>query len=128
MIGGKEGWFNSNWMWKLRGMVDGMLLGVGSSRGRRSRSSLRINDVIDFWRVEDMIKDTMLLRAEMKLPGKAWLQFTIDTQKEPTIVSVKAFYQTSTIRRKTLLVRISSFPSFHFPRFDPPNRKTQLKI
>jgi len=113
MIGGKEGWFNSNWMWKLRGMVDRMLLGVGSSRGRRSRSSLRINDVIDFWRVEDMIKDTMLLlRAEMKLPGKAWLQFTIDTQKERTILSVKAFYQTSTIVGK--LYWYAFLPFHHF--------------
>jgi uncharacterized protein YbjT (DUF2867 family) len=113
MIGGKEGWFDSNWMWKLRGMVDRILLGVGSSRGRRSQSNLRIGDVIDFWRVEDMIKDVMLLlRAEMKLPGKAWLQFTIDKQKDRTILSVKAFYQTSTIIGK--LYWYAFLPFHHF--------------
>jgi hypothetical protein len=74
-IGGKEGWFYSNWMWRLRGMIDRILLGVGSSRGRRSSSSLRAGDVIDFWRVEDLKPEAMLLlRAEMKLPGMAWLQ------------------------------------------------------
>ncbi len=73
-IGGKEGWFHNNWMWRLRGMLDRILLGVGTSRGRRSVSTLRINDVIDFWRVEDLKNDEMLLlRAEMKLPGRAWL-------------------------------------------------------
>jgi uncharacterized protein YbjT (DUF2867 family) len=50
-IGGKDGWFHSNWMWWLRGMFDRMLMGVGSQRGRRSSSSLLINDAIDFWRV-----------------------------------------------------------------------------
>ncbi len=53
-IGGKEGWFQNNWMWRLRGMIDRLLMGVGSSRGRRSDVSLKINDVIDFWRVEDI--------------------------------------------------------------------------
>ncbi len=80
-IGGKEGWFHGNWLWRLRGAVDRLLLGVGSVRGRRSTSSLRIGDVIDFWRVEDLKREAMLLlRAEMKLPGKAWLQFRIDPE------------------------------------------------
>jgi len=59
-------------------MIDRMLLGVGSSRGRRSAGTLKTNDVIDFWRVEDLQPDCrLLLRAEMKLPGKAWLEFNI---------------------------------------------------
>ena len=53
-VGGREGWFYNNWMWRLRGAFDRLILGVGSARGRRSRSSLKINDVIDFWRVEDL--------------------------------------------------------------------------
>ena len=53
-IGGEKGWFYSNWLWRLRGAIDRILLGVGHSRGRRSSSSLRVNDVIDFWRVEDL--------------------------------------------------------------------------
>ena len=95
-IGGDEGWFNSNWMWKLRGLVDRLLLGVGTSRGRRSRHSLRTNDVIDFWRVEELDQDRkLLLRAEMKLPGKAWLQFTVTPEDSANRLAVKAFYQTT---------------------------------
>ena len=93
-IGGKEGWFYSNWLWRLRGMIDRVLLGVGSSRGRRSSSSLRVGDVIDFWRVESLRQDAMLLlRAEMKLPGKAWLQFNVDPHEGRNRLSVKAYYQ-----------------------------------
>jgi len=78
-VGGKEGWFHNNWMWRLRGFIDRIVLGVGSSRGRRSVSTLRINDVIGFWRVEDLIPNKkLLLRAEMRLPGKAWLEFSIN--------------------------------------------------
>jgi uncharacterized protein YbjT (DUF2867 family) len=93
-VGGKEGWFYSNWLWRLRGAIDRLLLGVGSSRGRRSSSSLRVGDVIDFWRVEGLKPDAMLLlRAEMKLPGKAWLQFNVDPEGGRNRLSVSAFYQ-----------------------------------
>jgi len=95
-IGGKEGWFYSNWLWWLRGAIDRLLLGVGSSRGRRSSSSLRVGDVIDFWRVEGLKQSAMLLlRAEMKLPGKAWLQFKVDPQEGANRLSVNAYYQPS---------------------------------
>lgn len=92
-VGGKHGWFNSNILWRLRGMIDRLLMGVGTSRGRRSHSDLRINDVIDFWRVEDLEQDKMLLlRAEMKLPGKAWLKFNIHRQKDENLLSVTAYF------------------------------------
>ena len=81
-IGGKEGWFHSNRMWRLWGMVDRMLPGVETPRGRKSQSQLKINDVLDFWRVEDLVPDQkLLLRAEMRFPGKAWLEFTIKRRK-----------------------------------------------
>ena len=93
-IGGKEGWFHGNWLWRLRGMVDRILLGVGSARGRRSSSSLRIGDVIDFFRVEDLQNDSLLLlRAEMQLWGKAWLRFSIDQEGDKNRLSVNAYYQ-----------------------------------
>jgi uncharacterized protein YbjT (DUF2867 family) len=93
-IGGNEGWFSNNWIWRLRGVVDKMLMGVGSARGRKSRTYLRINDVIDYWRVEDLQKDArLLLRAEMKLPGKAWLEFKIDDEGSQRRLSVIAHYQ-----------------------------------
>jgi uncharacterized protein YbjT (DUF2867 family) len=95
-IGGKMGWFNSNWMWRLRGFLDRILMGVGSSRGRRSNSSLRPDDVIDFWRVENIVNNKMLLlRAEMKLPGKAWLEFHTDTYEGLNKFTVNAYFQSS---------------------------------
>ena len=97
-IGGKEGWFYHNWLWRMRGAIDSLLLGVGSSRGRKSTSNLEINDVIDFWRVEDLQPNKrLLLRAEMKLPGKAWMEFTIKQQGSANVLSVTAYYHTTTI-------------------------------
>jgi uncharacterized protein YbjT (DUF2867 family) len=79
-VGGREGWFHSNWMWRLRGAMDRALRGVGSARGRRHSGSLEMDDVIDFWRVEDIQADRrLLLRSEMKMPGKAWLEFTLES-------------------------------------------------
>lgn len=93
-VGGKEGWFNTNWLWKLRGMLDKILMGVGHLRGRRHSRILRINDVVDFWRVEDIVwEKRLLLRAEMKLPGFAWLEFSIDASEADTnTLSVNAYY------------------------------------
>ncbi len=93
-VGGNEGWFQNNWMWRLRGMIDLMLGGVGVVRGRRSSSTLRINDVIDFWRVEDLKPDSrLLLRAEMRLPGMAWLEFNIKPEQEKNWLFLSAYYQ-----------------------------------
>ncbi len=92
-IGGEEGWFHANWMWRLRGILDRIFLGVGSSRGRRSLSTLRVNDVVDFWRVEQIRKNQkLLLRAEMKIPGKAWLEFEINKDGENNRLIVTAYY------------------------------------
>ena len=93
-IGGKEGWFNSNWMWRLRGAFDRLLLGVGTARGRRSESELRLHDVIDFWRVEKLETDCHLrLRAEMKVPGKAWLEFVLSGEKDGNRLTITAYFQ-----------------------------------
>lgn len=97
-IGGKGGWFHGNWMWRLRGKLDSLLMGVGTARGRRSSSSLRVNDVIDFWRVEVLVPNRrLLLRAEMKLPGRAWLEFRIDDAGDQKRLSVQAHYDTRTV-------------------------------
>ncbi|MCP4548201.1 MAG: SDR family oxidoreductase [bacterium] len=94
-IGGREGWFHSNALWRIRGAFDRMLLGVGTARGRRSESTLRRNDVIDFWRVETIEENSLLLlRAEMRLPGLAWLEFRIDPAGEgENRLTVTAYYQ-----------------------------------
>ena len=111
-IGGKEGWFQGNWMWRLRGLLDRVLAGVGTLRGRRSASSLRVNDVIDFWRVEELQKDRkLLLRAEMKLPGWAWLEFRIHPMDGCNRMSVTAYHETRTLFGKLYWY---TFLPFHF--------------
>ncbi|MCY2925225.1 MAG: SDR family oxidoreductase [Planctomycetota bacterium] len=98
-IGGRQGWFHNNWLWRLRGGIDRLLLGVGDIRGRRRLSALEINDVVGFWRVEDLRPDArLLLRAEMKLPGKAWLEFTIaPAHNDPaqTSLAATAYFDTA---------------------------------
>ncbi len=97
-IGGKEGWFQTNWMWRLRGFIDRLIGGVGIQRGRRSTASLKIGDVIDFWRVEDLVPNRrLLLRAEMFLPGRAWLEFNIHDNGESRTLKIKAWFHTRTL-------------------------------
>ena len=75
-------------------MLDRIFMGVGTARGRRSSSNLRINDVIDFFRVEDLKHNKrLLLRAEMKLPGRAWLEFNLNREEDENRLSVKTYYQ-----------------------------------
>jgi hypothetical protein len=75
-IGGERGWLYANWLWKLRAAIDTVVGGVGMSRGRRDPEVLRPGEPLDAWRVERVIEGRLLLlRAEMVLPGRAWLQF-----------------------------------------------------
>ncbi len=95
-VGGRTGWFHGNWMWWIRGALDRLLFGVGISRGRRCQSSLEVNDVVDFFRVEEIEPGRLLLlRAEMKLPGKAWLEFNIKELEGKQKLSVMAHFFTS---------------------------------
>jgi hypothetical protein len=88
-------------MWRLRGLIDRIVGGVGTSRGRRSHTSLKINDVIDFWRIEDLQKDQrLLLRSEMKLPGRAWLEFWIKDFQGKRQLSLVAYYDTKSFLGK----------------------------
>ncbi len=97
-IGGDEGWFDSNWLWRLRGLLDRLLMGVGTSRGRRNQTELRTNDVLDFWRVEVLEPDAvLLLRAEMKLPGLAWLKFIIEPAGYQNRLRVQAYFHTDSV-------------------------------
>ncbi len=77
-VGGRHGWPTANWSWRARGLLDRLLGGVGMRRGRPEGRPLRAGDCVDFWRVENIETDRQLrLRAEMKLPGLAWLQFDL---------------------------------------------------
>ena len=124
-IGGKEGWFNSNWMWQLRGAIDRLLMGVGTARGRRNASTLAINDVLDFWRVEDLKPNALLLlRAEMKLPGRAWLEFRIEKKNSGNNLHIKAYYQTQSLFGK---IYWYVFLPFHEYIFNDLIRQIALK-
>ncbi len=99
-IGGKTGWYYGNWLWKIRGFLDQLAGGVGMRRGRKSETLISSGDSLDFWRVliADKVEKRLLLFAEMKLPGEAWLEFKIDKNNCLT--------QTATFRPLGLLGRI----------------------
>ncbi|MCH1881725.1 SDR family oxidoreductase [Agrococcus sp. ARC_14] len=78
-VGGDRGWYSVPLLWSLRGLGDRLVGGVGLRRGRRDPDHLREGDVVDFWRVERIERGRMLrLRAEMKVPGRAWIEFAVD--------------------------------------------------
>ena len=80
-IGGATGWYYGDWLWRLRGLLDRLLGGVGMRRGRRDPVAIALGDPIDFWRVEDFVPGRLLrLRAEMKVPGAATLEFAVEDQ------------------------------------------------
>jgi uncharacterized protein YbjT (DUF2867 family) len=89
-IGGDAGWFTYNFLWRLRGFIDKMFGGYGLNRGRRDPADLRVGDALDFWKVVDMKPNKrLLLLAQMKLPGKAWLEFDI---KGRSLIQTAHFY------------------------------------
>jgi len=98
-IGGKNGWYYANFLWKIRGYMDKMVGGVGLRRGRTHPESLHAGDALDFWRVlyADRSEGRLLLFAEMKVPGEAWLEFRIEENN---------LIQTATFRPKGLLGRL----------------------
>ncbi|HEY6530742.1 MAG TPA: SDR family oxidoreductase [Acidimicrobiales bacterium] len=82
-IGGERGWLAGEWLWVIRGGLDRIAGGVGLRRGRRHPDRLRVGDPLDFWRVEALEEPRLLrLRAEMRLPGEAWLEWTIEPTEE----------------------------------------------
>ncbi len=93
-LGGERGWLYADWLWALRGAIDWMLGGTGMRRGRRSPTSLRVGDAVDFWRVEALEPDRLLrLRAEMKLPGNAWLEFAVVPEAAGSLLRLTAFFE-----------------------------------
>ena len=82
-LGGQRGWLAFDWAWQARGILDRLVGGVGMRRGRRDPVELRVGDALDFWRVEEVETDHLLrLRAEMKVPGRAWLQFEVTPEAD----------------------------------------------
>jgi uncharacterized protein YbjT (DUF2867 family) len=86
-IGGSTGWYAANWFWQLRGLLDTLRGGVGLRRGRRHPHELRVGDTVDFWRVERLESGRVLrLAAEMKIPGRLWLQFEVEPTERCSVV------------------------------------------
>jgi len=106
-IGGSTGWYAGNWLWKLRGYMDKMAGGVGLRRGRTNPDTIQAGDALDFWRVLYANKEEgrLLLFAEMKLPGEAWLEFKIHQNK---------LVQTATFRPLGLAGRLYWYAVFPF--------------
>jgi len=78
-IGGKQGWFTFDLLWRIRGAADKIIGGYGASVGRRTETDLRVGDVLDVWKVIDLRENRrLLLEAQMKVEGKAWLEFRIE--------------------------------------------------
>ncbi|MDA0745699.1 MAG: SDR family oxidoreductase [bacterium] len=92
-MGGRRGWLYADWAWKVRGVLDRMAGGVGLRRGRRDPDEVRVGDALDFWRVEAVEPGRLLrLRAEMKVPGRAWLQFEVRPDSSGNAVLVQTAY------------------------------------
>ena len=111
-IGGDNGWYYMNWAWTLRGWMDRLVGGVGLRRGRTHSSQLHNGDTLDFWRVitANRTEGHLLLYAEMRLPGEAWLEWKVEAKKSSTMLT-----QTATFRPKGILGRLYwySLSPFH---------------
>ncbi len=110
-IGGDTGWYYGNWLWKIRGLADKFNGGVGLRRGRTHPDRISTGDALDFWRVllADRENGRLLLFAEMRLPGEAWLEFWVDDEN--------MFHQTATFRPRGLWGRIYWYSMFPFHYF-----------
>jgi uncharacterized protein YbjT (DUF2867 family) len=116
-IGGERGWYYADWLWSFRGFLDKLFGGVGLRRGRTNQNDIHAGDTLDFWRVlaADKQNKRLLLYAEMKLPGEAWLEFKIVEKN-----GKKFLQQTATFRPKGLLGRLYwySVLPFHYFVFE----------
>jgi len=110
-IGGSNGWYYADWLWLIRGFIDKLFGGVGLRRGRKNQTEIFPGDALDFWRVliADKKEKRLLLFAEMKLPGEAWLEFKIDNNN--------ILHQTATFRPLGLWGRLYWFSVFPFHAF-----------
>lgn len=113
-IGGGRGWYYANWLWSIRGLMDKVAGGVGLRRGRTNVNTINVGDTLDFWRVllADRKNKRLLLYAEMKLPGEAWLELIVTK-----IHGQDHLKQTATFRPKGILGRLywySVLPFHHF--------------
>ena len=115
-IGGESGWYGADLLWFLRGLIDRFFGGVGLRRGRRDPINLRVGDSLDFWRVDELERGVRLkLYAEMILPGKAWLEFTIIEDQGKRIVRQEAIFSPRGLGGQLYWYAVLPFHVFVFP-------------
>ncbi|MFO7903646.1 MAG: SDR family oxidoreductase [Pirellulaceae bacterium] len=112
-IGGQRGWYYANFLWRVRGLIDLLVGGVGMRRGRRDPVQLRVGDALDFWRVEAFEPPRRLrLAAEMKVPGRAWLEFEVSEREGGTTIRQTAVFDPVGLRG--LAYWYALYPPHHF--------------
>ncbi|MEV8635457.1 SDR family oxidoreductase [Streptosporangium sp. NPDC051023] len=116
-IGGERGWYSLPVAWRARGILDRLVGGVGLRRGRRDQRHLRVGDSVDFWRVEEVEPGRLLrLRAEMRLPGLAWLELSVEHDQDGTLYRQRAVFHPRGLAGHLYWWSISPFHSLIFGR------------
>ena len=93
-IGGSVGYYSQNWAWRLRGVLDTLVGGVGLRRGRRHPQQIRLHDTVDFWRVSEIKQgESLQLSADMRLPGEAWLEWRVTEHGEKRRLEQTAYFR-----------------------------------
>jgi uncharacterized protein YbjT (DUF2867 family) len=115
-IGGESGWYSSQLLWRTRGFIDRLAGGVGLRRGRRDPERLSVGDAVDFWRVEEYIPNEVVrLRAEMLMPGRAWLEFTVQDEGPTRLLRQRAIYWPHGLAGHAYWWGVAPFHAFVFP-------------
>ncbi len=115
-IGGPHGWYAGDWLWSLRGVLDSLAGGVGMRRGRLHPQQLSVGDPLDFWRVESLVTDSLLrLRAEMRLPGDAWLQWQIEPDGDGARITQTARFHPRGLLGRVYWISVAPFHRLIFP-------------
>lgn len=115
-IGGTMGWYAVDFLWRMRGLIDIFAGGAGARRGRRHPQELRVGDTVDWWRVEEIEPPRLLrLSAEMKAPGRAWLQFEVEPDGDGSIIHQTAIFDAAGIAGLAYWYAVAPFHGVVFP-------------
>ena len=114
-LGGTRGWLTGRWLWIIRGWLDLLTGGVGMRRGRRDSVDLRVGDVVDFWRVEALERGKLVrLRAEMLLPGDAWIEWSIEREDDGASLTQRALFRPRGLLGRAYWYSVAPFHRFIF--------------
>jgi uncharacterized protein YbjT (DUF2867 family) len=115
-VGGEHGWYRGEWLWRARGLFDQLFGGPGLRRGRRHPTELRVGDFVDFWRVDEVVEDGFVrLHAEMRLPGEAWLEWTVESSPRGTSLTQRARFKPRGLLGRAYWYAVVPFHGLVFP-------------